>query len=243
MTQDNRFNPPQPFAEQQGPAPAPHPAPPAGPPHNGWQPTPPPKKSWFARHKFLTALGIIAALIFIGSLANGSGNDGNASPAAQDTTNDASEENAEKPKKEKPKKKGFKIGDVAKAGDMTYKVTGVETAKTVGSDFLKEKAKGTYVIVSLDVTNNSDEAALVTSSFFSLTSGGKTFEADDMASITASTHDGGDSFFVEELNPDLKMSGVVVFDVSDSVADAKDNIFQAQTGFWGTEKVDITLSK
>ncbi len=39
------------------------------------------------------------------------------------------------------------------------------------------------------------------------------------------------------------MEGLVVFDVSDAVAESKDNVLSAQTGFWGTETVDIQLVK
>lgn len=227
-------------------------------------PAPENKKNWFARHKILTGvLGVIAAITVISALGGGGDSEPTpeaSSPAAATDSSKSSEESApaedeateekEEPTQE-PKEEAevaepavaFKIGDVADAGDMTYKVKSVKTASTVGPDFLEEKAKGKYVVVALDVTNNSNESVLVSSSFFKLKSGDKTFEADSMASFSANSDEDVDNFLGEELNPDLSMTGYIVFDVSEKVAKAKDNIFQAQTGFWGTETVDILLSK
>ncbi|WP_019147686.1 DUF4352 domain-containing protein [Timonella senegalensis] len=215
--------------------------------------TPPePKKNWFSRHKFLTAIGAVAVIGIAASAFGGGSSDTptpQASPsssATQEVDNSKDKDAKEDKPEEKPEEApaaDFKIGDVAEVGDMTYKVTSVKTSKTVGSQYLEEKAKGTYVVVEVDVTNNSNESALISTSFFKLRSGDKTFEADDMASITANSSDDLDSFFLEELNPDLTASGIVVFDVSEKVAKAKDNVLVAQTGFWGTQTVDILLAK
>lgn len=222
-------------------------------PHNNQ--SQPPRKNWFLRHKILTAILAIAAIIIIASVAGGGGEpdttDGEKAQVAAESSEKATAENSPTEEAEKKEEKspepeepaGFRIGDTATAGDMTYVVKKVKTGDSVGSSFLEEKAKGKYVIVSVEVTNNSTEAAMVTSSFFKLKSGDKTFEADSMASIAATSDSEDDSFFAEELNPDLTMTGVIVFDVSDKVASAKDNVLQAQTGFWGTETVDILLAK
>ena len=173
---------------------------------------------------------------------------------AQKPSDAATEEPAkDEPAKDQPKQEdtkksepaGPKIGDVAKAGDMTYKVVSVKQATRVGGKYLNETAKGTYLVVKVEVTNNSDESVFVDDSYFTLMSGSKKFQADSTASIYANTNDDGEnsSFFLENLNPELSLTGVVVFDVSDKVANAKDNVLRAQTGFWGTETVDISLTK
>lgn len=275
MQNRNPFDPPQPFNQQTAPNGQPSTPPMAQQgnfqqqpanfqqqPGNFQQPAnfqqEPPKKNWFLRHKFLTAILAIVALIIVINIGSGGddtpakstaeqgaakteteGSSEKEEPAAQKT--ETSKEAEEPQEQEEPA--GFKIGDTAQAGDMTYVVKKVKTGKTVGSGFLEEEAKGKYVIVTVEVTNNSTEAAMVTTSFFKLKSGEKTFEADSGASISATNEVDESSFFAEELNPDLTMTGVVVFDVSDKVAEAKDNILQAQTGFWGTQTVDILLAK
>lgn len=259
MNHNNRFDPPQPFT-QQGPQ-VPAQQAPGGPvPEQQFQPgpAPAPKKSWFARHKVLTAIGAIILVFVIGSAIGGNDDkapqtaptasaDGSAEvPAAQEGAPEQAPDQEEQPEEVAPSEpEGFRIGDVANVGDMTYKVLAVDTASEVGPSFSVTKAKGTFVVVQLEVTNNANDAAMVDSSFFKLKSGEKSFEADSMASLWANTAEDGSngSFILENLNPDLTMSGIVVFDVSDSVAAATDNKLVAQTGFWGTESIDILLTK
>lgn len=210
------------------------------------------KKNWCARHKVLTGCLAVMALL-IGVVAVSGGETSPGAEAAQDATGvtagatdegggDAGESKASDPSVDGPQ--GFVIGDVATAGDMSYTVTGVDTAASVGSSFLEEKAKGMYLIVSVEVTNNGNEAVMIDDSFFTLKNGDKSYDADSMASMTANSDDSGNSsFFLENINPDVTMAGNVVFDVSKDIATAHDNRIEAQTGFWGTETVEIALTQ
>ncbi|MFD2839113.1 DUF4352 domain-containing protein [Populibacterium corticicola] len=276
---NNPFDPPQNFNSPnnspQGPQPGQQPSgypqqPPVGYPPQQFQqsPVPPQKeKNWFARHKILTVIFALIAIVVIANLSGGEGEGNtptapNSSQSPSPTDNETQADNKEpqeeptetetpdeepatqEPEPEpEPEPTGFKIGDVAEAGDMTYKVLSAKTAQSVGESFLAEKAKGTYLVVELEVTNNSNDSSLVTSSFFKLKQGEKVYEADSVASLVANSADGNDSFLGEDLNPDLTMKGVVVFDVPEKVAKAKDNLLQAQTGFWGTQTVDILLAR
>lgn len=160
---------------------------------------------------------------------------------AESSESASAETQSEEPKAQVAQQ--FKIGDKAKAGDVVYKVTGIDTAASVGPEFMAETAKGKYLIVTVAVTNNGNESITITDSFFKLKAGDKVFEADSMATLTANSDNDGDSFFYDDLNPDLTATGMVIFDVSEKTAKAKDNLLQAQTGFWGTETVEILLSK
>ncbi|WP_157544426.1 DUF4352 domain-containing protein [Jonesia quinghaiensis] len=243
MSSDNRFSPPQPFSAQSGPQATSH-----GPQHpsGGNDPSsiqpplgshPTQRKNWFARHKFLTALGIIATLIVVGSALGGGTSPSDNVAASTDSTNNSGESSTQESVPG--------IGENVTAGDMSYTVTAIDTTDTVGPSFLSSTAKGTFVLVTVEVTNNSNESSMVDSSFFTLRNGEKSYQADSSASMYANTDEDGDSssFFIENLNPDLTMTGIVVFDVPESIASATDNVLQAQTGFWGTETVDIALSK
>lgn len=287
MNQDNRFDPPQAFAQQgngtpQGNGPAqgnmapqatgtaqfdPNSPPgyaPTGQPVFGPPQTPAPKKNWFARHKFLTVIGaIILIIIFANSFGGGPDAPSTATkPAAtaeaekapvaeQEESAPQEQASAEPAAAEEPGAEpveedagGYRIGDVAMVGDMSYRVISAQTATEVGPSFALTKAKGTFLVLKIEVTNNANESALVDSSFFALKSGEKKYDADSTASLWANTQEdgGNNSFFLESLNPDLTMDGIVVFDVSESVATAVDNVLVAQTGFWGTETVDILLT-
>ena len=239
---------------------------PTGQPGFGPPQTPAPKKNWFSRHKILTVIGAIILIIILANSFGGGPETPStaAKPAATAEAEEApgaeQEESAPQdqvPAVEEPAAAaeepeaapaedagGYRIGDVAMVGDMSYKVISAETATEVGPSFALTKAKGTFLVLKIEVTNNANESALVDSSFFALKSGEKKYDADSTASLWANTQEdgGNNSFFLESLNPDLTMNGIVVFDVSDSVATAVNNVLVAQTGFWGTETVDILLT-
>lgn len=272
MSPDNRFDPPQPFS-QQGPGnPQGTGTQQVDPNFNQgytasgqpvFQPpqAPAPKKNWFARHKILTVIGAIILLIILVNALGGGSDDPATQPAASaeaENTSAAPEQATDDkdpatdeplPAQEEPAPAeedsgGYRLGDVAVVGDMAYKVISAEPATEVGPSFALTKAKGTFLVLKIEVTNNANESALVDSSFFALKSGDKKYDADSTASLWANTQEdgGNNSFFLESLNPDLTMSGIVVFDVSDSVATADNNVLVAQTGFWGTETIDILLA-
>jgi len=140
--------------------------------------------------------------------------------------------------------KTFKVGDTVKVGDMQYKVKSVATAKEVGPTYGKENAKDTYVVIDVVVKNNGNEAVTVDTALFTLLKGDKKFEADSAASMSANQSEDGNidnSFFLESINPDSKLEGKVVFDVSSSIASSNALKLQVQTGFWGTETEVIKL--
>lgn len=133
-----------------------------------------------------------------------------------------------------------KIGDTLNVGDVSYVVVSVETASQVGSEYLNSTANGIYLVVTLSVTNHSSESLTISDTFFKILSGDKTFDADSTATLYA---DAENSFWYESLNPDLTMTGIVVFDVSEEVANSMDSNLQVQTGFWGTQTGIVSLAR
>lgn len=131
-----------------------------------------------------------------------------------------------------------KIGEKIDVGDVSYIVEKVETSKTAGGEYLNTTAKGIYLIVTISITNNSNESLTISDSFFTIINGEKKYSADSTATLYASDDQ---SLWYAELNPDLTTSGVVVFDVSQTVADSSDTQLQVQTGFWGTQTGIIRL--
>lgn len=193
-------------------------------------------------------VGFILIIILLGAcVAVFSGDDEKEESTATES-NDNKSEAKEKPEKkekaEKPKEKIYKIGDTVKVGDMVYKVKSITTAKEVGPTYGKVNAKDTFVVVDVVVQNNGNEAVTVDASFFTLLKGDKKFEADSSASMSANQSENGDidnSFFLESINPESKLEGKVVFDVSAATATSTGLELQVQTGFWGTETEVIKL--
>lgn len=146
--------------------------------------------------------------------------------------------------KEEKKAETVGIGKELKVGDAAFTVNSKETAAQVGPSIAPETASGKYVVLEVTFKNNGNEAIFVDSSFFKIKLGEKTYEADDMASITANQGEDGNiqnSMFMEEINPDSEVTGKVVFDVTEEVAESKDLQLQVQSGLFGTETGIINL--
>ncbi|RLP75489.1 DUF4352 domain-containing protein [Mycetocola tolaasinivorans] len=198
------------------------------------------KRSWFARHKVLTVLGIVGAIIVVASVAAGGGSKGDGvvavkTPAAGEPA--AQESGAEEPAKEEPAKEAPgkdlpAIGTPVTAGSMEFTVTGVEEAgASVGGQYLSATAQGRFVRVALSVKNvgNNPETFLV--NYLKVEdSQGRSFNADSSATIydTASA-----DTWISEINPGNAVTGSVIFDLP---ADAELATLTVSNSVWGSGK-------
>lgn len=189
------------------------------------------KKVWF------WALVVIVLIIAV----NIGGEDTGTTDTASDDSSKEETTETSAPVKTEPKEevKVAGIGEVVKVGDVEFIVNGTSTSKNVGGEY-GENAQGTFLLVDVEVKNVGTEAITTDTSFFTLKSGEKTFDADAGASIFANSDT---NFFLEQVNPDLSAKGVVVFDVSDEVIANKELMMQVQTGFFGTETGAIKIGK
>uniref|UniRef100_UPI00359F3364 DUF4352 domain-containing protein n=1 Tax=Jeotgalibaca porci TaxID=1868793 RepID=UPI00359F3364 len=131
----------------------------------------------------------------------------------------------------------YAITDTVNVGKVTYVVNSVDTATNVGGEY-GQNSKGTYLLVNVTVTNNGDEALTVDNNLFKLLNDGKEYESDSMAGMYANEDT---SFFLESVNPELSLTGNLVFDVSDNVINSLTKQLKVSTGFWGTETELINL--
>lgn len=193
---------------------------------------------------------ILLAVLFVIGLATGGDDKEKADTTANnsDAVDQVKKEDPQKeaPKKEAPKKedKMFSIGEEVSVGDMVYVVNNVEVSNQVGPSVLPTTASGTFLIANVTVLNKGNKAVTVDSSFFKLVDGEKEFEADSIASMSANQGEMGqidNSFFLQKLNPDVSLSGNVVFDISEDQAVSSGNALRVQTGAFGTQKAVIKL--
>lgn len=236
--QPNPFDPPQSFAQQgqpqgqpgaQGqtwPAAGSVPGAPAGRPPGPGPSGPPPRRSWFARHKVLTVIGGLVLVGVVGGIAGGGGSDDGAAPvdpaAPATSAPEAGAETAAPPSDDpasaSPTPEETAAADVlpgvgtpARDGKFEFTVTGVETGvATIGSDVLGATAQGQFALVSVTVANIGDEAQ----SFFGdnatlVDTQGREHSADSSAAIYL---ENSESFFTE-INPGNAVDAVVVFDI------------------------------
>ena len=213
-------------------------------PQHGQLPPPPqeePKKSWFARHKILTGIGAVIALIVVINVFSGGGDDdapsaaessaatddagpessdaaepedGDAEDGAAAEADDTAADDAEQEGEAPPEEDtadGFGIGDVAQDGKFEFVVTEVETGV--------EQVGSEYL-------NETAQGQFVLVHLEVTNVGDKAqtlFDSDQYLIDTEGREHSADSsagiyiennkVFLNEINPGNTLSGVLVFDI------------------------------
>lgn len=190
----------------------------------------PSKESWY---KKWWGIGLLAfgALVLIGAIFGGGGDDTEASDQPVPTETAAPEEStAEEPAAEEPAAEGptAGIGDPVRDGKFEFTVTSVKTGVSkVGNDYANQKAQGEYTLVSMKIENIGEEAQ----TFFSdnvkgIDSKDRELSSDSTATLYANQDSTG---WIEEINPGNSVEAVVVFDVAEGeklvVAQVHDSAF------------------
>lgn len=62
-------------------------------------------------------------------------------------------------------KKEYKIGEVAKVGEVDYLINNVEVTKQIGNEYVNTTAKDTFLIIDISITNNEKESLSVADTF------------------------------------------------------------------------------
>ncbi len=194
--------------------------PPPGPPIPGdGAPATAARRSWFARHKILTAIGAVVLLVIVMNAVNG-GDDAatpatGGSSASQATESDAASqdgaESTENEPAEDSEPAAATIGTPVRDGKFEFTVTSLEPGvEHIGSDGFGVDAQGQFLLVHVTVTNIGDEAQYFDGSSQDLTdTEGRTHSADSSAAIYL---DDSNSF-LNQINPGNSVDGVVVFDI------------------------------
>ncbi|GGE48002.1 hypothetical protein GCM10011391_28490 [Pullulanibacillus camelliae] len=204
------------------------------------------KKSIFKRWWFWVIVIIVVIIIGVNL---GGGSDDKSTSASTTTKSSDNSKSKDVPKKEtkKPTKKSNEkvigIGDPAKIADVTFTVNKVETSTELKSDneFVDPaKASGKFVILHVTIKNEKKKAISIDSSFFKImTNDGTTYDPSDDGDVLMVIPE-KQQLFLEQINPGITKTGTIVFDVAKDLDLSKAHV-EAQTGFWGTEKVKINL--
>ncbi|MCM3071368.1 MULTISPECIES: DUF4352 domain-containing protein [Staphylococcus] len=142
--------------------------------------------------------------------------------------------------------KEAKIGEKVKVDDLEYTVNSVETASTVGNQYVSSNADGMYIVADVTVKNNGDKAITIDTELFKILNGEATNGADSAASTDANTSASNPSdigFFLEQLNPGNEKTGKVVFDVSEETAQSDKTKMQVKSGIFGSQKANINIQQ
>jgi hypothetical protein len=189
----------------------------------------PKKRNWFARHKIVTGLFGLVAIIVIATAAAGSGDSSGNSTDAASSPAVAAKTPASTPAKDSPaaqttkapqrtteaaKKKpdtSPRIGTAVKSGDLQFTVTKVVRDKTsVGEDFMAQKAQGRYTLVYVTVRNvGSDSETFLDNDQKIKDADNKTYSPDSTAELAMTNND----VWLSEINPGNAVDGVLVYDM------------------------------
>ena len=191
----------------------------------------------------------LLAIVIIGA-ALGGGDDENPNPIA-DGENVVAQENTDSTN-DQPKEAETSvdvvevgIGEPAKIADVSFTVNSIEETKEIssGNEFIESAVtEGKYVILEVTVKNEKKEALTINSSYFKLiTLEGVVYEPNTDGKVMMAMMDEED-FFLQQVNPGLSKTGKVVFEVGEDL-DLNTAVLQGQTGFWGTESVEISLKQ
>lgn len=173
-------------------------------------PATPEKKSWFARHKVLTAIGAVIVVGVAINLASGGSDSAPESGGSTSVQADAPS-NA-------PAEAAAGIGAAVRDGKFEFTVQDVERGvASVGDQFSSQSPQGEYVLVTMNVANIGDEQQLFdTSSQQLLDAAGRQYSVDTVATITNDPNIG-----FTQINPGNSVVATLVFDVPAGTAPAE----------------------
>lgn len=163
-------------------------------------------RPWFKKKRYILLIIVVVIIAIALSTSGGEGDEPEVvggSPTSQDDGAD----------KAGTKSNPIAVGDTVKLQGTQYTVKGVKTAATVGSEYFQETAGGVYVIVELTIENTKDETKTFSDSAARFIGGnGKSYSTDTDGTIAA-IGDDGEPLFLEDMQPDVPKTGILVFDV------------------------------
>jgi hypothetical protein len=161
------------------------------------------KKSWFKRHKVITAILAIIVIGVIASAAGGGSKSNTNGTAKTDSTAKANTTAASIPK----------IGETARDGKFEFIVKSVTCGTTsVGpNQYLTKTAQGQYCLATINVKNIGDKQQYFSESDQKLLNASNQQYSPD---TTATLYNSNSSdVFLAQINPGNSVEGVLVFDI------------------------------
>jgi|SRR5699024_9579747 len=209
------------------------------------------QRNFFMRHKIFTGILAVIILAVVANLGGGdedgnqeAGNTENAEAETNNNENESANNNSDNDTENNEEVEKIKIGDPAEIENVTFTVNSVEETEVLEAEdeFSDDvETSGKFVILDVTVENDKDESILINSDFFKIiTDEGKEHESSSDGDVMMAMGDAMNDFFLEDINPGIEVDGKVVFEVSEDV-DVSESIMEAQTGFWGTEVVEVSL--
>ncbi|WP_313123196.1 DUF4352 domain-containing protein [Exiguobacterium sp.] len=140
----------------------------------------------------------------------------------------------------KPVKKTYGINDKVKVGKLTYIVNDVKMVDTLSNVLGEKKTSGQFLVIGLTILNGDKEERFVDSNMFKVNVGDTEYSADTELDLYA--NEDGMGFFLETINPNIKKTGNIVFELPKQV---KNPMLEVSSGFgWaGGQSKEIQLTQ
>ena len=179
------------------------------------------KKNWFMRHKILTIIGVIILISAFGSKKG-------------DTNTQSSTSSINQQKQQT----SFQMNQEAINGDLSFTVTKVTDAKSLGNSYTKKDAQGIFKVITVKVENKGKETKTIDSSMLKLKDAqDRTFERSIDGQTAKGLAQGQVDLFLQQVQPSLSVTGEIVFDIP---ADATGLILEAKGSMFG-KAIEIKL--
>jgi len=162
------------------------------------------QRNWFMRHKILSFIGIIVALVIIGG-ALGGGDEEIATNAGNKT--------------EVPVEKVYAVGEVVPTDQLEVTVSKIEEKSSVGSEYINKQASegGIFVAIQYAMKNVSDEPVGMFDypTIKLVDEKGTEYTSDiDASSSYAIETDIDNSKVLSDLNPGISITDTEVYEIS-----------------------------
>jgi len=163
------------------------------------------------RRNFVASLGAVGTVAIAGC-------SGDSNSESSDSSGDGG--NTNEGGGEEEQTLTHQIGDTFSVGEgqqvIEYTVNSAETYEMIGGEFSQEEPDGIFLVVEMEMTNQSDESfSISTGAYSALDSNGNSFDPDSGAGIylDQDSRIESEAISFDQLNPGLSTSGALVFDV------------------------------
>lgn len=185
------------------------------------------QRNFFMRHKIMTGILVIVVIIIVASASGSKNSTASSSTAATESTVAQTAKTA-------------KIGETIADGDLEFTLQAVDTTQTVGNSFSQKSAQGIYDILTVKIQNNGKDTKTINASNFTLVDDkGRKFDYSTDGQTAMEMTSGTTSFFLQQIQPGLAVTGKIIFDVPATATGLK---LMAQGSLFGTP-VAIDLGK
>jgi uncharacterized protein DUF4352 len=188
------------------------------------------QRPWYKKKRFVLPLGLLLLIVVVAAASSGGGTgSGDSAISGSGNTGSASKSDDGK---------SGKVGQALTNAGTTYKVTKVQTTDKLGDPALGgARTDGTFVVVSLELTNNKDQTkTFLDSSAKIKTSDGKQYKTSDKAVLAF----GDEGLLLKDIQPDLTTRGKLAFELPSGKVSGSTLVVEDLFGS-GEIKVDLGL--